>query len=85
MTTLIISDEEIIDVMNMVQSLEESGLLLKAVCKAMQKEVNKQKGRFLIVLSDSLRSSLLGKLIKGKGVKRPSTSNIPGRGVIRVS
>ena len=69
MTTLIISDEEIIDVMYMVQSLEESGLLLKAVCKAMQKEVNKQKDRFLSMLLDSLRrSSLLGKLIKGKGL-----------------
>ena len=69
MTTLIISDEEIIDVMYMVQSLEESGLLLKAVCKAMQKEVNKQKDRFLSMLLDSLRrSSLLGKLIKDKGL-----------------
>ena len=69
MTTLIISDEEIIHVMYMVQSLEESGLLLKAVCKAMQKEVNKQKDRFLSMLLDSLRrSSLLGKLIKDKGL-----------------
>ena len=49
-TTVIISNEEINDVMKIVKSLEESGLLIKSVSKTIQNEAKKQKGGFLSML-----------------------------------
>ena len=46
MTTLIISNEEINDIMKIVKSLEESGLLIKGVSKTIKSEAKEQKGRF---------------------------------------
>ena len=43
MTTLMISNDEIHDIIKIVKSLEDSGLLLKAVTKKVQNEVNEQK------------------------------------------
>ena len=47
MTTLIISNEEINDIMKIVKSLEESGLLIKGVSKTIKSDAKEQKGRFL--------------------------------------
>ena len=46
-TTLIISNEEMNDIMKIVKSLEESGLLIKGVSEAIKIEAKEQKGRFL--------------------------------------
>ena len=78
--TLIISTVEMNDIVNIVKSLEESGLLLKDVNETTKNEVKEQKGGFLIMLLSTLGSSLLGSLLTGKGVKR---SKIPGQGVMR--
>ena len=78
--TLIISTVEMNDIVNIVKSLEESGLLIKDVDETTKNEVKEQKGGFLIMLLSTLGSSLLGSLLTGKGVKR---SNIPGKGVMR--
>ena len=43
-TTLIISNDEIEDIIKIVKSLEDSGLLLKGVTKTVQNEVKEQKG-----------------------------------------
>ena len=43
-TTLIISNNEIEDIIKIVKSLEDSGLLLKGVTKTVQNEVKEQKG-----------------------------------------
>ena len=48
--TLIISNDEIHDIMKIIQSLEDSGLLLKGVTKTVQNEVKEQKGGFLSAL-----------------------------------
>ena len=53
------------DIMKTVQSLEESGLLIKGVSKTIENEAKEQKGRFLSML---LGASLLGNLLTGKGV-----------------
>ena len=50
MTILIISNEEINDIMKMVKSLEEYGLLIKGVSEITQNEAKEQKGGFLGML-----------------------------------
>ena len=60
-TTLIISSDEIEDIIKIVKSLQDSGLLLKEVSETIQNEAKKQKGRFLIHFSllGTLGASLL--------------------------
>ena len=66
-TTLIISNDEIEDIIKIVKSLEDSGLLLKGVTESVQNEVKEQKGGFLSMLLGTLGTSLLGNLLTGKG------------------
>ena len=49
-TTLIISNEEINDIMKIVQALEDSNILLKGVTKTIKNETKEQKGGFLSML-----------------------------------
>ena len=74
MTTLIISNDEIEDIIKIVKSLEDSSLLLKGVTKTVENELKEQKGGFLSALLGTLRASSLGDLligkIKGKGINR---------------
>ena len=65
-TTLIISNEEMDDIMEIVQALEDSKTLLKGVTKTIKNEIKEQKGRFLSILIGTLRASLLGNLLAGK-------------------
>ena len=58
-TKLIISNEEMDHVMKIVQSLEESGLLIKCVGEINKNKANEQKGRFLSMLLGTLGASLL--------------------------
>ena len=79
MTTLIISNDEIHDIIKIVKSLEDSGLLLKGVTETVQNEVKEQKRGFLSMLLGTLGVSLLGNLLTGKGVMAMSQ----GRGIYR--
>ena len=74
MTTLIMSNEEINDIMKKVKSLEESGLVSETAPN------EAKKGGFLSLLLGSLGASLLENLSTGKGTKQPNSSNILGRG-----
>ena len=56
-TTLIISNNEIEDIIKIVKSLEDSGLLLKGVTETVQNEVKEQKGGFLSMLLGTLGAS----------------------------
>ena len=47
-TTLIISNEEMNDIMKIIQVLEDSNILLKGVTKTIKNETKKQKGGFLV-------------------------------------
>ena len=49
-TTLIISNEEINDIMKIVQALEDSNILLKGVTKTIEKETKEQKRIFKCVI-----------------------------------
>ena len=66
-TALIISSNEMEDIIKIKKSLEESGLLLKGVTETIQNEVKKQKGGFLSMLLGTLGESLLGNLLTAKG------------------
>ena len=62
-TTLIISNEEMNDIMKIIKSLEEFGLLIKAVSKTIKNEAKEEKGGFIGMLLGTLGASLLGKSI----------------------
>ena len=65
-TTLIIYNKEMNDIMKIVKSLEESGLLMKSVNETIKNEAKEQKGQFLGMLLRTLGTSLLGNLLEGK-------------------
>ena len=64
-TTLIISNEEMIDIMKIVQALEDSNILLNGVTKTIKNETKERKGGFLSILLGTLGASLLGNLLAG--------------------
>ena len=66
-TTLIISNDELKDIIKIIKSLEDSGLLLKGVTEAVQNVVREQKGWFFSMISGTLGASLLGNILAGKG------------------
>ena len=70
-TTLIISNDEMNDIIKIVKSLEESGVILNCVSETIQHEAKEQRGGFLSMLLGTLGASLLGNLLTGgKGVIR---------------
>ena len=66
--TLVFSNEEIDDIMNIVKSLEESGLLIRCVSKTIKNEANEQKGWPFVMLLVALAVCLLGNMLAAKGV-----------------
>ena len=68
------------DILKIVKSLEDSGLLLKGVSETIQHEAKEQRGGFLSMLLDTLGTSLLGdilsKVLSGKGVIRAGEGTI---------
>ena len=85
-TTLVISNNEMEDIIKIVKFLKDSGLLLKGVTETVQNEVKKQKGGFLSMLLGTLGASLLGNLLTGKGIYRAGKGkgiNRAGEGIVR--
>ena len=82
-TTLLISSEEMNDIMKIVQALEDSNILLKGVTKTIKNETKEQKGGFLSMLLGTLGSSLLGNLLAGEGIVRAVSGNKKGKGIVR--
>ena len=68
--TLIISNDKLKDLIEIVKSLEDSGLLLKEISKTIQNEAREQKGGFLSMLLGTLGASLLENILAGKGKNR---------------
>ena len=81
-TTLIISNDEMDDILKIVKSLEDSGVLLKGASETIQNEAKEQRRGFLSMLLGTLTASLLGylltKKLSVKGVIRA------GEGVIKL-
>ena len=76
------------DIMKIIKALENSGILLKGVSKAIKNETKEQRGGFLSVLLGTLGASLLGNLLSGgKGIMRAGegivASRTKGDGIVR--
>ena len=65
-TALIISNQEMNDIMKIVKSLEKSCLLIKDVSETIKNEPKEEKGGFLRMLLGTLGASLLKNLLTGK-------------------
>ena len=75
MTKLIISNEEMKDVVKVVKYLEESSLLTKDVSETIENEANNQSGLVGILLG-TLAASVIGNVLIVK-------AQIPGQGITR--
>ena len=71
------------DIIKIVQALEDSNIWLKGVTKTIKHETKEQKGGFLSMLLGTLRASLLGNLLTGKGIVRAGFGNEKGKGNLR--
>ena len=69
-TTLTISNKDMDDLIKIVKSLDDSGLLLKGINESVQNEIKEQKGGFLSMLLGTFGANLLGNLLTGKGAFR---------------
>ena len=83
-TTLIISNDEMDDILKIVKSLEDSGVLLEGVRETIHHEAKEQRGGFLGMLLGTLGASLLGDvlskgLLSGTGVIRAGEGTIRAR------
>ena len=61
------------DIVKIIQAFENSNISLKGVTKTIKNETKKQKGGFLSMLLGTLGASLLGNLLRGKGIVRAGT------------
>ena len=82
-TALLISDEEMNDIMKIIQALEDSNIFLKGVTKTITNEAKEQKGGFLSMLLGTFGASLLGNLLTGNRVLRAGSGNNKGEGILR--
>ena len=73
-TTLVISNYDMQDILKIVKSLEDSGILLNGITETVKNEVIETKGGFSSMLLGTLGASLFGDLL---------TKNLSGRCVIR--
>ena len=79
-TTLMNSNEETNNIMKIVQSLEDSGLLIKGLSQTIKNKAKQQKGGFLSILLGTLGASLLGTLLTYKraiATSQGSKANMP--------
>ena len=64
------------DILRIVKSLEDSGVLLKGISETIKDEAKEQKGGFLSMFLGTLRASLLGNMLAGRGVIRAGEGTI---------
>ena len=77
------SNEEMNGIMKIIRTLKNSNILCKGVTKTIKTETKEQKGGFLSMLLGTLRASLLGNLLTGKGIVRAGTGNKKRKGIAR--
>ena len=82
-TTLIISNDEMKNMMKTSQALGNSKILLKGITRTNKNETIEQKGGFLSMLLGSLGASLLESMLVEKGIVRASSGNEEGKGIVR--
>ena len=76
-TALIISNEEMEDIIKIVNSREASGLLIKGISETIKNEAKEQKGGALFsMILGTLAASVLGNTLTGRGVIRVGEGTI---------
>ena len=80
-TMLIILKEEMNDTIKIVKALEDYGILLKGVTKAIEDKTKEEKGGFLRMLWNTLATSLLWNMLAGIGILRKGYGN-KGQGMV---
>ena len=75
------------DIIKIIQSLEDSNILLKGVTSTINNEAKERKGGFLSILLGTLGASLLGNLLSGKGIVRAGYGHLSKerKGIVRAS
>ena len=67
---LVISNEEIKDIMEIVKSLESADLLIKIGIKTIKNETNEQRDEFRCMFLDTWYASLLVNMLTGNYILR---------------
>ena len=73
---LIISKEEMEDIMKIVKSLEESKLFIEEISETIKNKAKEQKEAFIGMLLGTLAANLLGNTLSGRGVIRAGEGTI---------
>ena len=74
------------DIIKIIKSFEDLGLLLNGETETVQNELKEQKGGVLSMLLGTLEESLLGNILTGKGIYRAGKGkeiNRAGEGIVR--
>ena len=74
--TLIISNDDMQDLLKIVKSLEDSGILLDGITETVENEIKEQKRGFLSMLVGTLGASLLGNMLAARSVIRAEEGTI---------
>ena len=77
---LIISNDEMKDIVKIVKTLEDSGLLPEGISEAIQNEAKEQRGGFLSKSLGTLGASLLGDILTGKEINKTEKGH--GQGIV---
>ena len=75
-TALIISNEEMKDIIKIVKSREESGSLIKGISETIKNETKEQKRGFIPMLLGILAASVLGSALTGRVLIRAGEGTI---------
>ena len=82
-TNLIISNEEMNDIMKIVQVLGDSNILLKGIAKTIKNKTKEQKRGLLAMPLGSLGANLSGNMLTGKGMLKAGYGNKEGKEMLR--
>ena len=78
---LVISNDELNNIIKIVQAFEHSNILLRGATKTIQNEAKEQKGWLLNMLLGTLGAGLLGNMLSGKEMLRAGYAH--GKGMLR--
>ena len=72
-------------IMEIVEALKDSNVLLERVTKTIKNETKKPKGGFSGILFGTLGAILLGSILTKKGIVRAGSGNKVGIGILRAA
>ena len=75
-TTLIISNDEMEDILQIVKSLKDSWILLKGVNETIKYKAKEKKGGFISMFLGTLGGGILGNILVGKGFMRAGEGTV---------